>query len=197
MRKFVRNLVVAAGLGLSMLAATNLAIAQVIPSTSTTQRRPVPRVFPTQQVHYIRTTLTFGMCVQVANTCTVQIANAALPYNAAVLRVTAIVHTAFNSTTSDVIIVGTTTAANQIVSANVSLAAQGLVAGTVIAGASSATGVTATQTGQNGGFDIFVKWTAGTGNTATTGLASLVIEYVAPNDANCTVVAQGATAAGC
>jgi hypothetical protein len=197
--RFLRNLFAAGGIALSVLAAASLAVAQVIPSTSTTQRQPVSRQFPSQQVHYIRSTLTFNMCVQSSNACTVKLANANLPYNAIVKSVTAYVYTAFNSTTSDVIIVGTTSAnANEIVSSTMNIHAQATVAGTVVATAFNSTGNTVAQSGTNGGLDVWVKWTAGTGNTATAGLAALVIEYYAPNDGNCTPnIAMGAAPAGC
>lgn len=197
--RLVRNLCAAVGIALSTLAAVNLAFSQVIPSTSTTQRQPVPRQFGTEQVHYVRSTLTFGMCVQASNACTVKLANASLPYNAIVARVTAYVYTAFNSTTSDVIIVGTTSAnANEIVSSTVNIHAQATVAATVVATAFNSTGNAVAQSGSNGGLDLWVKWTAGTGNTATAGLVSLVIEYFAPNDGNCTPnIAFNTTPVGC
>jgi hypothetical protein len=204
MRNFLRNLFAAAGIALSTLAVGSLVLpipaqAQVIPSTSTTTRQPDPRQFGSQQVHYIRSTLTFNMCVQASNACTVKLANANLPYNAIVARVTAYVYTAFNSTTSDVIILGTTSAnANEIVSATMNIHAQAIVAGTVLGASINALGNTVAQSGTQGGLDLWVKWTAGTGNTATTGLVSLVIEYFAPNDGACTPnIALGAAPAGC
>jgi hypothetical protein len=177
--------------------ATFPALAQVGPATGGGGRSPVARIFPDQQVAYVRTTFAFNSCVQAANVCTVKLLNASLPYNSAVLRVTAVVHTAFNSTTTDVITLGTTAAnANEISSAGCSTHAQGLVACTVLATASSATGAGATQTGVNGGFDLFLKWTGG-GGSPTTGLMALVIEYIMPNDGLCTTVGAGATAIGC
>jgi hypothetical protein len=200
MRTFIRNLVASVGIALSVLAVATMTatFAQVIPSTSTTQRQPLPRYYQTQQTHYIRSTLTFNMCVQSSNACAVKLANASLPYNSIVLRVTVITYTAWNSTTSDVITVGTTSAnANEIVSSSINHRSQGTATGTVVATHFNSIGGTASQTGSNGGFDIWVKWTAGTGNTATTGLSSIIIEYVPGNDGNCAPVALGATAAGC
>jgi len=202
MRKLLRNTAATAGLVLAWFAVGVLTApvpldAQVIPSGSTSQRRPVPRMFPTEQVAYVRTTLTFNMCTATANVCTLQLANASLPYNAVILRVTANVMTAFNSTTSDGVTLGTTSAnANEIVSA-CSTHALGAIACTLVTTPGNATGNTVAQSGQNGGLDLWIKWTAGTGNTATAGLASLIIEYIMPNDGLCAPVPLGATAAGC
>jgi hypothetical protein len=202
MRKYLRSLFAAAGLALSMLAVglwvAPIAIGQVIPSTATTnQRLPSPRYFPTEQTHYTRTTFAFNSCVQAANVCTVRLMNAALPYNAIVVRVYAAVYTAFNSTTSDVISLGTTAAnANELVT-TCTTSAVGLISCTVAAGALNATGNTVAQSGQRGGIDLFMKWTAGTGGTATTGLMALITEYIAPNDGLCAPVPQNAAPVGC
>jgi hypothetical protein len=203
MRKHLRSLFAAAGLALSILAVGTwiapIAIAQVIPGTATTnQRLPSPRYFPTQQVHYVRTTFAFNSCVQAANSCTVRVMNASLPYNAIVLRATMAVYTAFNSTTSDSISVGTTAAnANEIVTAACSVAVVGVIGCTVLAAALNNTGNTVAQSGQRGGIDLFLKWTSGTGGTATTGLAAVILEYIAPNDGNCAPVPQNANPVGC
>jgi hypothetical protein len=202
MRKFLRHTVAIAGLVASWLAIGVLTApipldAQVIPSGSTSQRRPVPRFFPTEQLGYVRTTLVFNMCTQAANACTVQLANASLPYNAIVLRVTAVIMVAFNSTTSDVVTLGTTSAnANELVT-TCNIHALGQVACTLVTTPANATGNTVAQSGQNGGIDLWLKWTAGTGNTATAGLVSLITEYVIPNDGLCGPVALGAAPVGC
>jgi hypothetical protein len=201
--KLFRNLAAAAGIALSMLGVAALTLApvanaQVITST-TNPRQATPRQFQTQQTHFIRATLNFNMCVQSSNACTVKLANASLPYNSIVKAVTAYVYTAFNSTTSDVLILGTTSAnANEIVSSTMNIHSQATVTGTVVATAFNSTGNTVAQSGTNGGLDLWVKWTAGTGNTATAGLVSLVIEYFPPIDGLCTPnIAQGAAPAGC
>lgn len=202
MRNFMRNIGGALGLALSIFALAGLitpSVAQVIPSTSTTQRQPSPRFFQTQQTSYIRTTLTFNMCVQSSNVCKIKLANASLPYNSIVKAVNLYVYTAFNSTSSDTLTLGTTSAnANEIVSSTMSLHSQATVAGSVVSTSYLSTGNTTAQSGSNGGFDLWAAWTAGTGNTATTGLASLVVEYYPPNDGNCTPeVAFTAAPAGC
>jgi hypothetical protein len=194
----LRNLVAAAGLALSMLAVAPLvASAQVAPTASTDPRQPVPRQFNTQQTAYIRTTFAYNSCVQSSNVCTVKVKTASLPYNAAILRVIANVLTAFNSTSTDVFTLGTTSAnANELVSSGCSIHAQGVVVCTVAAGANSAIGATTSPSGANGGFDMYMKWTGG-GGTPSAGLASIVVEYVMPNDGLCTTVPLGSTAAGC
>jgi hypothetical protein len=189
----LRAALVAALFGASLVPA----LAQVAPTASTDPRQPEPRVFQWQQTAYIRTTFAYNSCTQSSNVCTVKVKTASLPYNAAILRVTAVVHTAFNSTSTDVFTLGTTsTNANELVSSGCSIHAQGVVACSVAAGASSAIGVSATQTGANGGFDMFMKWTGG-GGTPSAGLMSMVVEYVMPNDGLCTTVPMNATAAGC
>lgn len=198
--RMLRTIFAAAGIALSTLAVAGLipAYAQVAPTTSTDPRQPVPRIFPSQQVAYSRTTFAFNSCTQASNVCTVKIKNASLPYNAVILRVTANVYTAFNSTSTDVFTLGTTSAnANELVSSGCSIHAQGLVSCTVLAGASTAIGASTAQSGSNGGFDMFMKWTGG-GGTPSTGLMSLIVEYVMPNDGLCTIVPlDGGTAAGC
>lgn len=187
MKNILRSLFAGTIAGLMMVGAV---FALTVPATFS------PRSFPSQQTHYWRISMSLPFCTQVAASCTVKVG--ALPYNAMVLRVTAVTSTAFNSTTSDVVTLGTTQAnANEIVSAGMSIHTQAIVAGTVLATASSATGNGATQTGSDGGFDLWLKWTAGAGNTATTGNAAIVVEYVGPNDWGCTAVPMGSTAPGC
>jgi hypothetical protein len=150
-----------------------------------------PRSLPDQQVHYFRVSLAQPICPGNAATCTINVG--AVPYNSIVLRVTAAVHTAFNSVTSDGVTLGTTQAnANEIMSAALSIHTQGLTSGTVLAGASSATGNTATQTGANGGFDLWLKYTA-VGTVATTGNAAIIIEYIPNNDGACAQVPASGT----
>ena len=191
MLKYIKSIAAGGLLGLLIgTAAVGPAWSQVILNqTPMPAREPSPRMLGIQAVHYIRTTLSFNMCTATANVCTIKAANAALPYNAIVLRVTLAVYTVFNSTTSDTLLVGTTAAsANEIVSSAMNLRTIGTTAGTVLAASLSATGGATAQTGLQGGFDVWMKWTAGTGNTATTGLAAVVIEYIAPNDGLCSPV---------
>lgn len=188
-RQSAAALAVGAALG-SLLTAPIAVFALNVPA------QYAPRYFQTQQTHYIRFSLQVTSCVQVSNSCTIKVP-AALPYNSLVMRVTAITNTAFNSTTSDGITLGITSAShNEIVSSACSIHAQAIVACTVLATAGSATGNGATQSGLDGGFDLFINWTGG-GGTPNTGNAAIVIEYVAPNDGTCTAVPLNTTATGC
>ncbi len=181
--------------GLALLS--NLpAYAQLSAIDQKTHTAP-PRDLGLQAVHYIRGTISFNMCTQTSNACTVKL-QAALPYNAVVLRAWVVVYTAFNSTTSDTVTLGTTsTNANEIVSSAQSIHATGTTALTLVSNIQAATGGGTTQSGDNGGFNIWAKWTAGTGNTATTGLGSIIVEYVPANDGSCVPVPLGATNSGC
>jgi hypothetical protein len=204
----IRNCVAASGLGLMLLAAAWPAFAQVIPQASTTTRRPTPRQLTEQVTHYIRNTLTVNMCgTPVAGTCTAQLATASLPFNAIVTRVYLAVYTAFNSTTSDALTLGITPAnGNEIVTTTMNLQTVGLAVGTVVPTSINVIGnspsTTTSPAGFNGGFDLWVKWVAtGAPNAAPAGLASLVIEYIPPNDGNCSQTqpqpGQPARPAGC
>lgn len=180
----------------SSVPVSTPAKAQLSTIDQTTRTAP-PRQFSEQVIHTIRGTITFNMCRQTSNACTVKL-QAAIPYNAVVLRAWTIVYTAFNSTTSDVVTIGTSkTSANEIVSSSQSIASTGVTALTVASGQQAITGGGTAQSGDNGGFNVWVKWTAGTGNTATTGLGSVVLEYVTANDGSCVAVPLGGTNAGC
>jgi hypothetical protein len=158
-----------------------------------------PRMFETQQTHYLRFTFNFNSCTPVAGVCSVKVG--AVPYNAWILRAYQQIATSFNSLTSDTLSIGVTSAsANELVAAqSIAAAAGGATALTVISTAAGTviTGAGATPSGANGGFDIWVKWTE-VGTVATAGAASYIIEYAAPNDGQCSQsVALGATKPAC
>ena len=199
MRKLFHSIVAGLALAGAIVAAVNLvpAWAQVAVSTTTDPHQPEPRQFPSQQTHYIRTTFNFNSCTQSSNICTVKLMGASLPYNSVVLRVTAVIFTAFNSTSTDVIILGTTAAnANEIVSSSCNIHAVGVVACTMDTGGPAATGATTAQSGKNGGFDLYMKWTGG-GGTPSAGRMALIVEYIPPNDGLCVVTPFGSTNASC
>src|SRR5258708_34662221 len=81
MRNFVRNLVAAVGLALSILAVAFLSVpvayAQPVPLG---QRSFSPRMFQTQQRHYLRFSVNFNTCVYVSLACPVKVGT--LPYTA-------------------------------------------------------------------------------------------------------------------
>ena len=157
-----------------------------------------PRYFQTQQTHYVRFTVNFNSCVPVAGACSFKIG--ALPYNAFVVRGYQQIIANFNSGTTDSVSLGVTAGnANELVAAQSVHTGAGAVTPLTLAATGSgtqATGAGATQTGTNGGFDIWVKY-AQTGSPPTTGQAVIVLEYFAPNDGACGPVPNGTIAAAC
>lgn len=157
-----------------------------------------PRQFTTQQTHYLRFTFNFNSCTPVSGTCAVKVG--AVPYNAWILRAYQQIATSFNSLTSDTLSLGvTSTSGNELVAAqSIAAAAGGATALTVISTAAGTviTGDGATQTGGNGGFDIWAKWTQ-VGTLATAGAASYLMEYAAPNDGSCKTTPLGGTNIAC
>lgn len=194
MKSFIRALAVVAFAALGI----GLADAQTTTNFGNNANKVPPRAGIDPQVHFIRTLFTFQSCVLSSGSCVVKFTNAALPYNAIVLRVTAVVYTAFNSGTSDALSVGTTSAnANEIVASSTSLIhAAGFGAATVASTSPGAIGGGATQTGDDGGFNLFAKWTS-VGTAPTAGVADIVIEYIPGTDGVCTSVPLGSTAAAC
>ena len=157
-----------------------------------------PRYFQTQQTHYVRFTVNFNSCVPVAGACSFKIG--ALPYNAFVVRGYQQIIANFNSGTTDTVSLGVTAGnANELVAAQSVHTGAGAVTPLTLAATGSgtqATGAGATQTGTNGGFDIWVRY-AQTGSAPTTGQAVIVLEYFAPNDGACGPVPNGTIAAAC
>lgn len=199
MRNLLRNLVAALGLFLAGVAAVNLvptAFAQFISTTGT--RQPLPRYFNSQQTAYIRaafqisTNATLGCST---NNCVVKVGTANLPYNAAVLRATVSVTTAFNGVTTDVVSIGTTSANANELASSCNVHAAGVVACTMGTNPGTATGAGTAQSGTNGGFDLFIKYT-NTGGVATSGAAIVVVEFALPNDSSCTPIVPAGTTAG-
>lgn len=163
-----------------------------------------PRNFASQQVGYFRINANFNNvnglpCVYVSLKCTVKVG--ALPYNAYIIRATQQIVTNFNSSSTDTLSLGlTSTSANELVAAQTVHTGAGNQSTLTVASAGSGvqvTGNSATQTGTDGGFDLYVQLVAGATPTATAGQAIVILEYIAPNDGSCTDVAMGATAAAC
>ena len=191
MRHFTRR--IAAAIAFAALSGFTASTVYALTSPATF----APRNFQTQQTHYVRFTVNFNSCVLVANACTLKIG--ALPYNAFIVRGYQQIVTSFNSATTDTLAVGISqTSANELVAAQSVHGAAG-VSTLTIASTGSGTQVTgngATQTGADGGFDVWVKY-AQTGAAPTTGQAVIVLEYFAPNDGACAPVPTGATAGAC
>ena len=191
---FIRRRAVARGFGVCSLIAALLAPAFALGASAAFP----PRVFPSQQTHYLRFTVSFNACVLAAGSCAVKVG--ALPYNAFVVRGYQQIVTNFNSGTTDTLSVGVSPSnANELVAAqSVHAGAGGVTALTLAATGSGtqATGAGTAQTGSNGGFDVWVKYTQ-TGSAPTAGSAVIVLEYFAPNDGTCTAVPSGASAPAC
>jgi hypothetical protein len=190
MRLFTRPLAVFTTAITALLAATALVYALIVPASYP------PRQFNTQQTHYLRFSFPYNGCVLVSLTCSVKVGS--VPYNAFITRAYQQVYTAFNAGTTDTVGIGTSSGGVNLVAAQSVHAAGAGTALTVVAAnlGTAATGNGATQTGSNGGFDIFVTYTI-TGAPASAGNAAYIIEYFAPNDGGCVVAPVGSTAPGC
>jgi hypothetical protein len=196
---------------LSALTLVGLLIAPIAAIALTNPATIAPRNFQTQQVGYLRIAITAtgtginanGLTCVAAVTgggnCSVKVG--ALPYNAYVIRASQQVVTAFNSTTTDTIGLGTAagTGNQNLVAAQSVHAAGGGTALTVVAANAglAVTGNNIAQTGANGGFDIWVTFVYTTTNIATVGTDIIVLEFIAPNDGTCIDVPLGATAPAC
>ena len=186
----LRNIFAAVGLALATLAAVSLSVyALTNPPTF------APRMFQTQQVHYIRFSANFNSCTLASGTCSFKIG--ALPYNAWLSTVQQQITTSFNSGSTDTIAIGISSGGAQIVAAqSVHGAAGDAAALTVIHPGIVTTGNLATSTGADGGFDVWVTYASG-GGAPTAGAAQYVLTYFAPNDGSCAPVPLGSTAGPC
>jgi len=195
MRKFLRNAVAALGVLLATAAAFNMsAFALTNPATFS------PRMFPNQQTHYLRFTVNYNSCPLPATAGSCNFKVGALPYNAFVVRGYIQVPTAFNSTTTDTINIGTASGGAQLVSAQSTHTA---IAGTALTIVAANLGIAATgngiaATGNDGGFDVWVNMAYTGASAATQGQAIVILEYFAPNDGSCLQnVPFGGTAGAC
>lgn len=91
-----------------------------------------------------------------------------IPAGAVVLRVSAVVTTLFNDSGTDLLTVGSTTTANEIVSSGMDLSSTGVKSGTVL-------GTFATPTVDT---TVYAKY-AGQNSNMTTGAATVMVEYLA------------------
>src|SRR5271154_718737 len=166
-----------------------------------------PRQFVTQQTGYIRVNVTITgaggisangvSCTLVSNACSVKVG--AVPYNSFIVRGYQQILTSFNSASTDLLGIGTTTAGVNLVAAqSVHGAAGGSTALTIVAANAglAVTGNGIASTGTDGGFDIYVNYSQ-TGTAASAGQAILVLEYFAPNDGTCVDVPLGSTGVAC
>jgi hypothetical protein len=166
-----------------------------------------PRQFPTQQTHFARHVVTITAtqftvdgnigCVFASSTCSVRIG--ALPYNAYIERAGYQPAVVCNAATTCVFSLGTASAGTQLINgADIKGAGTAGIAATVVAAnrGIAATGNGITQTGADGGFDVFLTVTF-TGAAPSTGTVVFWYEYFAPNDGGCAPVPMGSTATAC
>ena len=163
------------------------------------QRSFSPRLFPDQQTHYWRFTVNFNSCTlpATAGQCSVKVGT--LPYNAFVARGYMQVTTAFNSTTTDTLALGTASGGAQLVAATSTHAVAAGAALTIVAAnlGIAATGNGIAQTGTLGGFDIWATIAYTGATAATAGQAIVVLEYFGSNDGSCVNVPLGSTSPAC
>lgn len=189
MRKFLRNTVAALGMFLASLAAISPALALTAPPTF------APRMFQTQQTHYLRFSVNFNSCAfGTGLVCTAKVGN--LPYNAFIVRGYTQIVATWNAGTSASIGLGTNSPATNLLASAANGAAAAGAAFTPLSIGQNLVGNGAVSTGQDGGFDIFATITV-VGSLPTTGSTTYIIEYVAPNDGSCTNVPMASTPAGC
>jgi hypothetical protein len=199
----VGQTIIAAMFGLAVVSLT--AFALTIPATY------APRQFQTQQTGYLRFVVqasgsgisvngvACAAAVTAGGNCSVKIG--ALPYNAFVVRAYQQVTTAFNSTTTDTLGIGTATGTgnqNIVAAQTVHAGTAGLPLTVVAANLGiAATGNGIASTGANGGFDLYATFVYTGTNIATLGTAVVVIEYFSPNDGTCVDVPIGSTSVAC
>lgn len=126
------------------------------------------RQLPWQVTHYLRRRVTF------ADVSGTQYKIGTIPANALVLRTVVSIQTAFNAGTTNVLIVGTSGDDDALVAAagvDETAVAVTSVAPATLGGLMSASADT----------DLYTKYTQ-TGTAATTGVATVVVEYVPDND---------------
>lgn len=190
------NMLLALGL-VSLLTSPVLATTLTLTPTQSLS----PRMYSEQLTHYVRFAIDFNDCpLRAADTaCSLRVAN--LPYNAFMVAISKQIITTFNPTTSATIALGTSGQATNVMAAFNVFTGQATTAvyDTAFAGAGEVvTGSGATATGMNGGFDVYATYTVGAaGSQGTQGRVIFIIQYIAPNDGDCTVVPLGATATSC
>lgn len=193
--KYIPGILALPALGMTALALT-------VPATFS------PRNFNTQQVGYFRVHAKAlgggnfsvnGTICHVLTTATCSVKFGALPANAFLLRQTQQIITVWNSTTSDDVGVGTTTAGVNIkASADVETGSGAISSPAFVAGSSGTLLTSASpQSGSNGGYDLYMSYTFVGASAATTGELLYVLEYAAPNDGDCIATPMGSAPVSC
>ena len=188
----------------ALVFSTAFAFALTVPATF------APRDFNTQQTGYYRINITAtgtGISAN-GNICIAAVASGgncyvkvgALPVNAYLVRIYQGVGTAFNGTTTDTISVCVSTTANEIMNGtSVHTGASTLVASEAFKSGGSGTLLTTVnpQSGVNGGYDLYVKYTYTGSAIATAGQVVYILEYIAPNDGTCVATPIGTAPVAC
>ena len=150
--------------GLFVTAAASMLVVPVLAQQPIAPRSFSPRMFLSQQTHYLRFTLNFNSCViaAAATTCSVKVGT--LPYNAFLTTIHKQIITTFNPTTSATWSFNVTGAGAGVMAAFNVFTGQATTAvtDTAFTGAGEAvTGNGATPTGTLGGFDLSALYTVG------------------------------------
>jgi hypothetical protein len=202
-----RGLHVPVAAALAFVATGGVALALTNPPTF------APRLFTWQMTHYERHVVSLtstNMTVDGLYSCnwnastpfTCAVKVAALPYNAFVVRIYMQVTTACTTSTACGLAMGTGNIASgnsqNLMATSSILVAGGSVQQTVVAANAgiTVTGNGTTQSGTDGGFDLWITGTATVAQPGA-GTAVLVLEYFAPNDGGCAPVPMGSTAGAC
>jgi hypothetical protein len=188
----------------ALVACLVAAMAVFSPALATTLTITPTKVNParfiqTQQVHYARFSVNFNdYPMRAADKACSKYTAVTLPYNAFMITISKKNMTTFNPTTSATIALGTSGQGVDVMAAFNVFTGQATTAvfDTAFAAAGElVTGNGATQTGQKGGFDVYMTYTVGAaGSQGTQGRVIFIIAFFAPNDGDCNLGATTAPA---
>ena len=197
-------LAIVTALLIAAVASFGVAPAFATTLTITPQRSIANRSFNTQQTHYIRFVFNYNQCPLRAGgtACSMRVKVVAVPsttrgsWYRSQSRSRSLT---FNPTTSATVALGVSGQDTTIMAAFNVFTGQATTAvyDTSFAGAGElVTGSGATQTGMNGGFDVYATYTVGAaGSQGTQGQVVFIIQYIAANDGSCVTVPLNSTSA--
>ena len=191
--------------GIALAASLMGLVGYLVPALALTNPPTFgPRMFPTQQTHYLRIDIGFNSidtqpCILVAlsgsNTCSIKVG--AVPADSYFIRASMQLFTNFNSGNSDLIKIGTVTSGGTILNnTTVASGAGGFTSPTLNTSGNGVQATTGTQTGADGGFDIWVTYLS-QGTAPTAGSGVIILEYIAPNDSACSLSGLGTSVNPC
>lgn len=201
--RYLRDAAIGAVTALTIVAVALFGVAPALATTLTINptRSVPPRVFDSQQTHYVRFVYNYNQCPLRSGDTACSMRVTSLPYNAFVTTIHKQIITTFNPTTSATIALGVSGQDTTLMAAFNVFTGQSTAAvtDTGFAGAGElVTGAGATQTGLNGGMDIYATYTVGAaGSQGTQGQVVFIIEYIAANDGSCIKVPLGSTGVAC